>query len=706
MDPDLYQQEVRARIIRAQEDGFSGFLDILARVEGADPRLVRSLMDDIATSQPTVVPNRWQALSTIRSSLLDRLPASDPALGQWWYTPETQEQLARRILDFRRDHDPFRVLCIGAPTVAPLLVEAGCEVDVAEVDPDIIDALQLQCPQANAIRCDLLKEKLQIEPVHVALVDPPWYAAEMMAFLRKGIQRLAIGGSLIVSLPPLLTRPTIGKERQKLLEELQTHGADMLFLDRNMVKYVVPSIEESAFRDVSGFCGQPWRVADLLVCVKHRDEPWEVQEEDQGGAVTAQRFSRDPREFRVFLGVSDKKASFRTMIVKLDDFSSNVSRRAHGGVFPNVWTTEKTGALVEDIDEAKVILSCWEAGHDKRTAQERLVAERKSAPETAQKLVEQYDEVLEIWSKFQTGVGRRLPEQIRDAKKAAIDEKWATPGSNREFGSAEDGFRLEFPRDRDRVLWSGNFRKLAGKTQLFPIDDGDQLRQRLAHSVEVMQLAGTIADSFGLDRDLVEAGALAHDIGHTPFGHAGEHALDRLLEEISPTNSPGFNHYEHGVDVVRYLEGPYQHLPRDGHMGLNLMPEVCECIFKHTYCQGGTRISHDEIRKRSKHQEFLDDGYCHLEGQAVRIADKVSYLISDIEDGIRLDAVDEVAIMSCRLFHRPPIDLSQPKGEPLLRRFLLQRRSLLRVLMEDIITETGRRLVKLASRKDVPGQNS
>ena len=305
--------------------------------------------------------------------------------------------------------------------------------------------------------------------------------------------------------------------------------------------------------------------------------------------------------------------------------------------------------------------------------------------------------------KYRAGIDHRRPEEIEKAKVSAMS-KWATCASDREVKDQPDEFRLSFQRDRDRVLWSGSFRQLAGKTQLFPITEGDQLRQRLTHSVEVMQLASTIADSFGLDRDLTEADALAHDIGHTPFGHAGEYAIDKLFTSVTHAQVAGFNHYEHGVDVVRYLEGPYQQLERYGHAGLNLTPEVCECIFKHTYCQGGTRISHDEIRSRSKHQEFLLSGYCHLEGQAIRIADKVSYLISDIEDGIRLDAIDDAALTSCRLFRRPPIDLSQPRSEPLRTRFLIQRRHVIRVLMSDIITETGRRLSRVSNAAGVRSQ--
>jgi dGTPase len=174
-------------------------------------------------------------------------------------------------------------------------------------------------------------------------------------------------------------------------------------------------------------------------------------------------------------------------------------------------------------------------------------------------------------------------------------------------------------------------RRLSNKTQLFPAEHDEDLRQRLTHSIEVYQLASTIGASFGLDGDLIEAGALAHDIGHTPFGHAGEHALNKLFNTVE-AQLGGFNHYEHGVDVVRFLEGPYYASSATQFSGLNLSDEVLECIFKHTYCHTG-EFGSEDLWKWSKHQARIKKGYCHLEGQAVRAADKISYLVSDIEDG-------------------------------------------------------------------------
>jgi dGTPase len=209
-----------------------------------------------------------------------------------------------------------------------------------------------------------------------------------------------------------------------------------------------------------------------------------------------------------------------------------------------------------------------------------------------------------------------------------------------------------------------------------------------------MQLASTIGASFGLDRDLIEAGALAHDIGHTPFGHAGEHALDRLLVGIH-SQLGGFNHYEHGVDVVRWLEGAYYVSSATPFHGLNLTPEVAECILKHTFCQTGNDLTAEAVLAISKHSDVIKPGYCHLEGQSVRVADKISYLVSDVEDGIRLGALTVNDLHTCRFFYRAPLNFTLGPGETLYNRFIEQRRNILKLLMEDVLVETNKRLARM-----------
>lgn len=214
-----------------------------------------------------------------------------------------------------------------------------------------------------------------------------------------------------------------------------------------------------------------------------------------------------------------------------------------------------------------------------------------------------------------------------------------------------------------------------------------------------MQLAATIARAFGLDPDLTEAGALAHDLGHPPFGHAGEYALNMIMDQVA-FQLGGFDHYEHGADVVRWLEDAYLSPGIGGHPGLNLTPETVECILKHTYYRQGNRLGQTEVLARSKHRDIADT-FGSVEGQAVRIADKLSYMISDLEDGIRLGTISLADLRTCRLFDHPPIDLRPTQGEALLQRFVSQRRALLRVLMEDVLVATDYRLARLGSLEAV-----
>lgn len=145
------------------------------------------------------------------------------------------------------------------------------------------------------------------------------------------------------------------------------------------------------------------------------------------------------------------------------------------------------------------------------------------------------------------------------------------------------------------------------------------------------------------------------------------------------------------------MEAAYYVSPAIQFHGLNLTPELCECIFKHTYCQGGPdRFSAESILARSKHGDLIRSGYSHLEGQAVRIADKISYLISDLEDGIRLGALSLSDLLRCRFFHRPPLDFVTESNAPLSSRFLEQRRWVLKLLMEDVLQESNRRLARLS----------
>ena len=167
--------------------------------------------------------------------------------------------------------------------------------------------------------------------------------------------------------------------------------------------------------------------------------------------------------------------------------------------------------------------------------------------------------------------------------------------------------RTAFQRDRDRILHSSAFRRLKHKTQVFLSPEGDHYRTRLTHTLEVAQIARTIARALRLNEDLTEAVALGHDLGHTPFGHAGERALDRVF-------APGFRHYEQSLRVTDKLE-------KDGR-GLNLTHAVRNGIERHT---NGPQAD-------------------TLEGQCVRLADRIAYINHDIDDAVRAGVMAEEEI--------------------------------------------------------------
>ncbi|HHZ06564.1 MAG TPA: deoxyguanosinetriphosphate triphosphohydrolase [Clostridiales bacterium] len=179
----------------------------------------------------------------------------------------------------------------------------------------------------------------------------------------------------------------------------------------------------------------------------------------------------------------------------------------------------------------------------------------------------------------------------------------------RQYPDDECDLRTCYQRDRDRITHSKSFRRLKHKTQVFLSPEGDHYRTRLTHTLEVSQIARTIARALALNEDLTEAIALGHDLGHTPFGHAGERALDKIA-------SCGFRHYEQSVRVVDKLE-------KEGN-GLNLTYEVRNGILCHTK---GTQAD-------------------TLEGQVVRIADRIAYINHDIDDAIRGGVISEKDIPS------------------------------------------------------------
>ena len=202
----------------------------------------------------------------------------------------------------------------------------------------------------------------------------------------------------------------------------------------------------------------------------------------------------------------------------------------------------------------------------------------------------------------------------------------------RRYPEAPPRYRSEHQRDRDRIIHSSAFRRLEYKTQVFVNHEGDLFRTRLTHSLEVAQISRSIARALGLDEDLCEAVALAHDLGHTPFGHAGQDALDECMKEFG-----GFEHNLQSLRVVDYLEQRYAAFD-----GLNLTFETREGILKH--CAPAKARELGEVGAR-----FVNGGQPGLEAQLVNLADEIAYNNHDLDDALRARMVTLEQLRQLRL---------------------------------------------------------
>ena len=245
------------------------------------------------------------------------------------------------------------------------------------------------------------------------------------------------------------------------------------------------------------------------------------------------------------------------------------------------------------------------------------------------------------------------------------------------------GPRNIFQRDRDRIIHSIAFRRLRHKTQVFISPDGDHFRVRLTHSLEVAQIGRTIARALGLDEDLTEALCLAHDIGHPPFGHAGE---DALSDAMAPFG--GFDHNAHTLRTLSQLESPYPLWP-----GLNLSWELMEGLAKHN---GPVLNPHWALAEIDAGFPLELRQYASLEAQIASIADDIAYDNHDIDDGIRaglltLDQLRELPFIDTRwraIFDRYP----GAKHETLLRELVREQ---IGVMVNDVIETTHARITDL-----------
>lgn len=254
----------------------------------------------------------------------------------------------------------------------------------------------------------------------------------------------------------------------------------------------------------------------------------------------------------------------------------------------------------------------------------------------------------------------------------------------RRFEEPQPAYRGEFQRDRDRITHATAFRRLVYKTQVFVNHEGDLYRTRLTHSLEVAQIARTVARALDLNEDLVEAISLAHDLGHTAFGHAGQDALNACMR-----GHGGFEHNLQSLRVVDELEDSYAQF-----RGLNLTFETREGILKHCSRQNAERLG--ELGRR-----FLERQQPGLEAQIANLADEIAYNNHDVDDGLR------AGLISLEQLEQIPFFADRADGvrkkhpgcrDPRLSREII--RSMIDHLVSDLI-ETSRRNIERASPADI-----
>ncbi len=277
------------------------------------------------------------------------------------------------------------------------------------------------------------------------------------------------------------------------------------------------------------------------------------------------------------------------------------------------------------------------------------------------------------------------PRRIRERFLADWLAPWAVgPGDHggrkHPEPTGDHPYRDAFQRDRERVLHCTAFRRLDFKTQVFAPHQADHLRTRMTHTLEVAQVARALGRALRLNEDLIEAVALAHDLGHPPFGHGGEQALDELM-----ANHGGFEHNRQSLRIVDYLEHPYP-----GPRGLNLTRTTRECLAKH----------------RTKYpqpvcEDFADDLHPPLEGQLVDLADEIAYTSADLEDALHSQRVDRSELTGLTVWEQAwehVRDLWPDAREIHLE--IRAVKQVLSILADDIVT-TSARLVERARPESV-----
>jgi len=235
----------------------------MAPTLGLLPNCLASLQKDgaAALGSPDAATFREAA-----SDLPWKMPAADPMLGQWWFTLSTIDSLTSRIKKALPPNKGHAVLCLGTPTVAFHLSKMGYKVRLLDADPDVLAALKSAGGSLDAVEHNMFDGLPEGDrrAFDAVVLDPPWYQDDFEVFIDAAMQALKPGGHGYLSVPALLTRPTVVKERRILLQRLTELGASIVTLESACLRYVVPEFERSAYADLDGFTGRPWRASDLV----------------------------------------------------------------------------------------------------------------------------------------------------------------------------------------------------------------------------------------------------------------------------------------------------------------------------------------------------------------------------------------------------------------------------------------------------------
>ena len=266
------------------------------------------------------------------------------------------------------------------------------------------------------------------------------------------------------------------------------------------------------------------------------------------------------------------------------------------------------------------------------------------------------------------------------------------------YNEKENSIRSPYQRDRDRIIHSSSFRRLKHKTQVFENTEGDHYRTRLTHSMEVSQISRTLARSLGLNEDLCETLSLSHDLGHTPFGHAGEEVLNQCMERHG-----GFNHNIQTLRIVTLLENKYYKF-----FGLNLTIETLDGLIKHNGPVKNLNLYNAILKKNLFKNKIVFHAFSSLESQVAAISDDIAYNNHDLEDGLRaglftIEKFNSIPFVS-KLINKHVNNIKNYRREIIINQIV---RELINVMVVDVINTTNRNLKKYnpQSIKDIYKQD-